>query len=252
MNEVIKTINKRASLRKYKEKEISKEGLDIIINSAIKAPTAGNMMMYSILKITDEKMKEILSKTCDNQPFIKKAPVILIFLADMQKWYDYYKLCKVEDIKSPGMNDFMLSVNDAIIACQNAVLAAESLGSGSCYIGDIMENYEVHKELLNLPDYTFPAAMITLGYYPENTKRVYKERFNKEYVVFDEKYEKLDDEDLIKMFEDKENSMPKSNAFNAESFGELMYKRKASADFSVEMDRSIREWIKAFTDGVEL
>ncbi len=76
----------------------------------------------------------------------------------MQKWYDYYKVCKVEDIKSPGMNDFMLSVNDAIIACQNAVLAAESLGIGSCYIGDIMENYEVHKELLNLPDYTFPAA----------------------------------------------------------------------------------------------
>ena len=252
MNEVIKTINKRASLRKYKEKEISKEDLDIIINSAIKAPTAGNMMMYSILKITDEKTKETLSKTCDNQPFIKKAPVILIFLADMQKWYDYYKVCKVEDIKSPGMNDFMLSVNDAIIACQNAILAAESLGIGSCYIGDIMENYEVHKELLNLPDYTFPAAMITLGYYPENIKRVYKERFKKEYVVFDEKYNRLDDNDLIKMFEDKEKSMLKFNAFNVESFGEFMYKRKTSADFSVEMDRSIKEWIKVFTNGAGL
>ena len=78
MNEVIKTINKRASLRKYKEKEISKEGLDIIINSAIKALTAGNMMMYSILKITYEKMKEILSKTCDNQPFIKSTSNINI------------------------------------------------------------------------------------------------------------------------------------------------------------------------------
>jgi hypothetical protein len=41
------------------------------------------MMMYSILKITDEKIKETLSETCDNQPFIKKAKVILIFLADI-------------------------------------------------------------------------------------------------------------------------------------------------------------------------
>ena len=79
MNEVIQTINKRVSLRKYQAKNISKEHIDIIIDSAIKAPTAGNMMMYSILKIQDEKTKEILSKSCDNQPFIKKAPLILIF-----------------------------------------------------------------------------------------------------------------------------------------------------------------------------
>ncbi|SCH45580.1 nitroreductase family protein [Romboutsia sp. 1001713B170207_170306_H8] len=251
MNEVIQTINKRVSLRKYQAKNISKEHIDIIIDSAIKAPTAGNMMMYSILKIQDEKTKEILSKSCDNQPLIKKAPLILIFLADMQKWYDYYKLCNIENIKYPGMNDFMLSINDAIIACENAVLASESLGIGSCYIGDIMENYEVHKELLNLPNYTFPAAMITLGYYPENIKRIYRERFKKDYVVFDEKYRRLDDKSLIKMFEEKEENMPKYNAFNAKNFGELTYKRKTSADFSIEMDRSIKKWIKSFTNYLE-
>lgn len=251
MNEVMQTINKRISLRRYQEKEISKEHIDTIIDSAIKAPTAGNMMMYSIIKIKDEETKETLSKTCDNQPFIKKAPLILIFLADMQKWYDYYKVCKVEDIKSPGMNDFILSINDAIIACQNAVLAAESLGIGSCYIGDIMENYEVHKELLNLSNYTFPAAMITLGYYPENINRVHRDRFNKEYIVFDEKYRRLDDKDLINMFQYKEENMPKFNAFNAESFGELIYKRKTSADFSLEMDRSIKKWINSFTNDLK-
>ena len=89
MNKVIETINQRMSLRKYEEKNISKEHLDIILNSAIKAPTAGNMMMYTILKIEDRKTKERLSITCDNQPFIKNAPVVLIFLADLQKWYEY-------------------------------------------------------------------------------------------------------------------------------------------------------------------
>ena len=50
MNKVIETINKRVSLRRYKDAPISDAHLDIILNSAIKAPTAGNMMMYSILK----------------------------------------------------------------------------------------------------------------------------------------------------------------------------------------------------------
>lgn len=247
MNQVIEVINSRISLRRYSEKEISKDHLDIIINSAIKAPTAGNMMMYSILKIEDKYTKERLSVTCDNQPFIKNAPMVLIFLADLQKWYDYYKVCGV-DAKSPGMNDFMLGVNDAIIACQNAVLAAESLGIGSCYIGDIMENYEMHKELLNLSNYTFPAAMITLGYYPKDIKRTYRDRFDSKYVVFNEKYKNLNEDELKDMFLNKENNMPKTNPFNAKTYGELMYKRKTNSDFSKEMDRSIKEAIKYFTD----
>ena len=259
MNSTIETINNRVSLRRYSDMEISKEHLDIILKSAIKAPTAGNMMMYSIIKITDENTKNTLSRTCDNQPFIAKAPIVLIFLADVQKWFDYFKVCSVDEIakennrevKPPGMNDLMLSINDALIACQNAVIAAESLGIGSCYIGDIMENYEIHKELLNLPDYTFPAAMITLGYYPENMTRVHVDRFNIDHVVFDEKYKTLNDDDLKEMFKVKEEKMPKTNPFNANNYGQLIYMRKTSSDFSIEMNRSIKECIKYFTGEIE-
>ena len=60
MNNVIETINNRVSLRVYKDTPISDEDLNIILNSAIKAPTAGNMMMYSILKIKSDKTKEKL------------------------------------------------------------------------------------------------------------------------------------------------------------------------------------------------
>ena len=57
----------------------------------------------------------------------------------------------------------MLAVTDCVIAAQNAVTAADSLGLGSCYIGDIMERCEFHRELLNLPDYVFPAVMLVIG-----------------------------------------------------------------------------------------
>ena len=246
MNKVIETINNRVSLRRYKDIPISNEHLDIILNSAIKAPTAGNMMMYSIVKIKDSKTKERLSVTCDNQPFIKNAPVVLIFLAYVSKWFNYFELCGIEDIKSPGLNDLMLGVNDALIAAQNAVIAAESLDIGSCYIGDIMENYEIHKELLNLPDYTFPTCMLTLGYYPDDYKRTFRDRFDNDFVVFDEVYKNLNDDELRDMFYTKECNIPKTNPFNAKTFGELIYNRKTSSDFSVEMDRSIRENIKHF------
>lgn len=247
MNSTIELINNRVSLRRYDTKPISDEDYKVLINAAIKAPTAGNMMMYSILKITNENTKEKLSVTCDNQPFIKNAPLVLIFLADLNKWNEYFKLSGISDVKPPGMNDFMLGVNDALIAAQNVVVAAESLGIGSCYIGDIMENYEIHKELLNLPDYTFPAAMLTLGYYPENFKKIFRDRFDEKYVVFDEKYKELNTEELKDMFSTKEKNMPKHNNYDANNFGELIYKKKITSDFSKEMERSIKENIKYFT-----
>lgn len=246
MNNTIETIYNRVSLRRYADRPISKEHLDTILTSAIKAPTAGNMMMYSILKITDPIIKQRLSVTCDNQPFIKNAPVVLIFLADLNKWFKYFKLCQIKDVKAPGMNDFMLGVNDALIAAQNAVICAESLGIGSCYIGDVMENYEIHKELLNLPNYTFPAAMLTLGYYPDNYKKVHHDRFDDKYVIFDDKYKDLSDDELLDMFSTKEGNMPKTNSVNAKNFGEFIYNKKTTADFSIEMERSIVENLEYF------
>ena len=251
MNSTIDRINNRVSLRRYDTKPISEEDYELLIDAAIKAPTAGNMMMYSILKITDEKTKEELSVTCDNQPFIKKASLILIFLADLNKWNKYFKICDIDEVKPPGMNDLMLGINDALIAAQNVVIAAESLGIGSCYIGDIMENYEIHKELLHLPNYTFPAAMLTLGYYPENFKKNFRDRFDKKYVVFNEQYRELNTEELKDMFSSKENNMSKENSYNAKNFGQLIYNKKTTADFSIEMDRSIKENIKHFTSQFE-
>lgn len=247
MNDVIKTLEERVSLRRYKDIPIKDKDLDIIIKGAIKAPTAGNMMLYSIIVIKDEETKKKLSITCDNQPFIAKAPVQLLFLADMQRWFDYYDYCDVKKIckeKNIGYNgpeeaDLFLACCDALIAAQNAVIAAESIGIGSCYIGDIMENYETHREMFNLPKWTFPIALLSMGYYPDDYERVHRERFNQKYVVFDEKYRKLNKEEFQDMFKNKENIDFKK--MELENFGQFMYLRKTGADFSVEMARSVKK-----------
>lgn len=252
MNNTIETIMNRGSLRKYKEQDISKEHLDIILKSAMRAPTAGNMMTYSIITVRNKETKSKLAVSCDNQPFIAKAPLILIFLADYSKWYKYYEInntrefqeSKGEVFEGPSYGRFIISIEDAVIAAQNAVLAAESLGIGSCYIGDIIEHKEYHKELFNLPSYVYPVAMLTLGYYPENYKVPIKDRFHEKYVVFEETYKALSIEDIKDMFKEKDKLFTEKNKYNAENYAQMHYSFKVNTDFAKEMTRSVKEALK--------
>lgn len=250
MNEVIKTIENRVSLRKYKDKKISSEIENSILNSAMRAPTAGNMMLYSILNIKDEKIKKELSISCDNQPFINNAALVLVFLADMNKWFRFFEVCNVKDyfekynldFKNPDEALFLLSINDALIAAQNSVIAAESLGIGSCYIGDIMEKFEFHKELLNLPPLVFPATMVCFGYYEDDMKLTKRNRFDKEYVVFENGYRDFSDEDIFTMYKNhKDHKNMDDDALKEYALN--FYKRKISSEFANEMGRSIRSFM---------
>ena len=256
MNSTIELLSNRMSLRKYKEEKISREHLDIILEAAMRAPTAGNMMLYSIIAVEDEAKKKRLSETCDNQPFIANAPTILIFLADMQRWFDFYEhsgvkdYCKENnmDYEGPDEGDFLLATADAIIAAQNAVVAAEALGIGSCYIGDIIENYEIHREMLNLPDWATPVAMLCLGYYPENVERRINPRFNRKYIVFDESYKRLNGADFEDMFKDRQRLVSLSNVYKAKNYGQFIYARKTGAEFSKEMTRSVKVMLQKWTN----
>ncbi|MGV8981979.1 nitroreductase family protein [Clostridium sp.] len=256
MNKVIDVINNRMSLRKYSNKSIEKEHLDTIIESAMRAPTAGNMMMYSMIVVEDEEKKLKLSKTCDNQPFIAKAPLVIIFLADMKRWYDYFEYAGVRNysekhnikFEGPNKGSFLLATNDAIIAAQNAVIAAESLNIGSCYIGDIMENYEIHKEMFNLPELVFPVAMLCFGYYPEATKRIKTTRFDKQYIVFKDEYKTLTSNEFDDMYMVLNEKVSKVNKFEAENIGQYLYARKISSDFMKEMGRSIDVALKQWNE----
>ena len=171
MNEVLNQLKSRKSVRVYEDRPIGEAEKTAILEAALQAPTAGNMALYTILDITDPEKKAALSVSCDNQPFIATAPMVLIFCADYRRWYDTFCLYE-EDVRKPDAGDLFLAQADAIIAAQNAVVAAHSFGIGSCYIGDITENCEYHRQLLQLPQYVVPAAMLCFGYpTPQQQKR---------------------------------------------------------------------------------
>ena len=163
MNATLDLLLNRRSVRAYEDRAVSPEVKARLLEATLRAPTAGNMMLYSIIEVRDQSLKERLVTTCDNQPFIARAPLVLLFLADYQKWFDYFlvsgvgDLCRAEEVtmRRPEEGDLFLACCDALIAAQTAVIAAEALGLGSCYIGDIMENYEQHREMFDLPNLDF-------------------------------------------------------------------------------------------------
>ena len=241
MNEVIKQLYERKSVRVFKDKEISIEDKNIILESACQAPTAGNMQFYTILDITDQKLKEKLSETCDHQPFIAQAKMVLVFCADYQKWYDGFEYAGANPRK-PRTGDLFLAMSDTNIAAQNAVVAAHSLGIGSCYIGDILENCEIHREILNLPKYVVPCAMLVFGYpTQQQLERQKPKRVDLKHIVHENTYRQLDKEELEEMWRSGMCPLP-----DVSNWLKRVCDFKYNSEFSVEMSRSCDQYLEEF------
>ncbi len=240
MTPTIQELFDRKSVRVFTDQSISAEDKQLILQAAAQAPTAGNQQMYTILDITDQNLKNQLAESCDHQPFIAEAPLVLIFCADCRRWLKAYEEAGITPRK-PGVGDLMLAVTDTAIAAQNAVTAAWSLGIGSCYIGDILEQYETHRSMLNLPEYVLPAVMVVFGYPTEQQlSREKPQRFQLDEVVCENTYQDPDGLKLRQMM--------------AKNVGQLSYEewitrfhdRKYNSDFAREMSRSVAEYLKQY------
>ncbi|MCJ7649045.1 MAG: nitroreductase, partial [Candidatus Lokiarchaeota archaeon] len=117
---------------------------------------------------------------------------------------------------------------------------------GSCYIGDVMENYEVHREIFSLPRWVFPITLICFGYPKGDKEKIpLTTRFPEKYIHFENHYERLNKEDFTEMLKNDQRMNPLKEG---ESLAQLAYFKKLAADYSIEMRRSVKaalkEWLK--------
>lgn len=244
MNETIKSLHQRKSVRAYEDKPVPTDIKQALINATLQAPSAGNQLLYTIIDVTDQALKDKLAITCDNQPFIAKAPLVFVFLADHTRWMKSYELAGANPRKL-GTGDLFLAITDTAIAAQNMVVAAESFGLGSCYIGDILENCAEHRKLLNLPDHAVPVCMLVLGYPTQQQKdRKKPHRFDQKYVVGENSYPHLTDDQLQTCYQDFKSQDTIVKPFD--EFMQAFCKRKYNSEFSLEMTRSVNEYLKDF------
>lgn len=240
MNQIIQSLFDRRSVRAYTREPVAPEVKELLLECAFQAPTAGCQQLYTILDIVDQGEKEELAGLCDHQPFIAQAPVVLIFCADCQRWLDVYGEAGTE-ARRPGPGDLLLAMADAVIAAQNVVVAAESLGLGSCYIGDILEHQERVRELLGLPDFAVPAAMLVLGWPTQQQKeRPKPQRADGKYLVCRDRYRRLTGPELRDMLGGRTGQK------SFDDWVDAFCRRKYQSDFSREMSRSAAKWLEPF------
>ncbi|HIJ09064.1 TPA: nitroreductase [Candidatus Bathyarchaeota archaeon] len=147
----------RRSIRRYENKDIPEEVLKQILEAGRQAPSAANRQPIRFVIMNDDDMLKNLCDTLVSR-FVKAAPAAIVGCADVKslltgKW----------------------AIVDATIAMQNMVIAAWTLGVGSCWIGACKE--EKVKELLKIPDKWKVVALVTLGYPAEQPKPRKKKSF---------------------------------------------------------------------------
>ena len=124
MNEVLRQLASRKSVRVYTGEPVTAEEKQVILQAAFDAPTAGCQQLYTIIDVTDQALKERLADLCDHQPFIAAAPLVLVFLADCRRWEQCYRAAGLSP-RDPGPGDLLLA---AAVALPLFVLAG-ALGS---------------------------------------------------------------------------------------------------------------------------
>lgn len=188
MNKVIETMKNHRSIRNYKNKEISEDIINELINVAQAAPSSINGQQTSVIVVRDKKKKAKLAEMAGGQTWIAEAPVFFVFIAD------YYKAkLASEKVNKPlvitdSIESTMVASVDAGLSMQNVITAAESLGLGIVPIGGVRRSPDEVIELLQLPEYTYPIVGLALGYPADNSK--IKPRMPKEAYMHDEVYNK--------------------------------------------------------------
>ncbi len=198
---MINTIFNHKSIRKFRPDPVEPDKLGMILEAASRASTTGNMQVYSIIVNQDPVLRRQLWEAHFRQDMVIEAPVHLTFCADFNR---FSKWCRQRDA-DPGYDNFLSFLTgaiDALLAAQNAALAAEEQGLGICYLGTVTWMAGNIIEILNLPELVVPVAAIVIGYPAENPDLT--ERLPKEGIIHLESYQDFTPDAINRIYSFKE------------------------------------------------
>jgi FMN reductase (NADPH) len=175
-NSIIDTMLKRKSIRHYKKEQPSDEVLSAIVRAGQQAPFASQL--YSLL----------LSRKKGN-PF--GAPLLFTICLDTHK-FELIMARRNWHWVTNDMDTMIFGIQDAALMAENMVIAAESLGLGSCFLGDAPYLADRIAKKYKLPKRVFPIVQLVMGYPAEAPEP--RPRYPMEFVLFEDTYPELSDE----------------------------------------------------------
>ncbi len=165
---------KRRSIRKYQDRPIEPEKVDLLVEAALLAPSSRANRPWEFVVIQESALIEKLGKAkSSGSAFVAGAPLVVVVCADTEK----------SDVW----------VEDASIASTMILLAAESAGLGACWVqirnrthDETKTAEEYIRDILHLPERIAVLAMIAMGYPDEN-----KPSYEKDELLYDQVYDSL-------------------------------------------------------------
>lgn len=233
----------RRSVRKFSQRTVSRDMLEEILELAAKAPTCGNMQLYSVVVTRDGKRRSELAELHFNQPASTGAPVILTICADFARFTRWCELNHA-DAAYDNFLSFTSAFADAMILAQQITTIAEMEGLGTCYLGTAIYNSPEIAKLLKLPRMVMPVASLAIGWPDE--RGVETERLPIRAWVHEEEYRRDSDEEILNLYKVKDE-FPGNAGFAAENgkdnlaqvFAEVRYPR----GMNEELSRKLLDWL---------
>jgi nitroreductase len=187
-NEVLETILAHRSVRGFLARALPEGTLELLIAAAQSASTSSNLQFWSVVSIEGTERKSRLAELAGQQQFIRDAPLLLVWLADLSR---LDRIAAEHDASVEGthyMEEFIVGVVDAALAAQSALIAAESLGLGAVYIGAMRNLPEQIAAELDLPPHVFAVFGMSIGYPDPARETGIKPRLPQSVVLHRERY----------------------------------------------------------------
>lgn len=192
----IDTLLAHRTIRRYQEKPLAKEVLTTLFDVACHGATSTFMQQFTIIHVTDANVREQVFLS-SGQPYVGGTKGdLFVFVVDLNRNAEIRRRAGADLEPMGRMGVFLQGYQDTMIAAQNMVTAAESLGLGTTYLGSISNDIERVIAALQLPKYTFPAVGLLVGY-PDQTPQ-YKPRLPRELTIGTNRYPDLESEESLK------------------------------------------------------
>lgn len=188
-NDTIARLLDHRSVRGYKPDPVPAGTLETLIAAAQSAATSSNMQWTSVVAVTDPAKKKVLAEIAGNQKHIEQCPLYLCWVTDMSRNSAIGQAEKTDLKVMPWLETFLVASVDVALAAQNAVVAAESIGLSTVYIGAMRNDPERVAKLLGLPPQCFVLFGLCVGYASEQAAGEVKPRMPQPMMLHHERYD---------------------------------------------------------------